>query len=265
MVDSKIEEFLNEGNKLLTLQKESVRISASRGIADLTGNVDKTKFTEWKYKIEDFLSDLHGDNNRYLKRFEENVKNSKVQDVKTGIGILNIMKNNNTNNDDTSSTKFFPNKVKNKKDDYDNLDNVLNNLHKMINKLTIRRESREPLIMNDEYDVQYLLSSLLMLLYEDVRVEESMPSSVKSCNRIDIFIPEISAAIETKYLKDAKNEKKIIAQIKEDIISYQKHPTIKKLYFYIYDSNKNIINPKAYVNDLSGKHNELDVKIIINY
>ena len=81
---------------------------------------------------------------------------------------------------------------------------------------------------------------------------------------IDIFLPEIESAIETKFLRDEKSEKTLIAQIKEDIVSYQQHPKIKKLYFYIYDQNKKIKNPKSYENDLNGNHNEINVKIIIN-
>lgn len=258
MIDIKLKELIDKGNKILDYRRKSVEALSKQGIADLTGNVDNMKFTEWKYSVEDYMLFSYGDKNIYLERFKENVKKPNVSNLKNGLGILNYMESN------SDTIKNLKLKKESNFNSNDILETIMINLEKMVTQLSTRDRKKEPLIMNDEYDIQYLLSSVLKLFFADVRVEESMPSSVKSSNRIDIFLPEIESAIETKFLRDEKSKKTLIAQIKEDIVSYQQHPKIKKLYFYIYDQNKKIKNPKSYENDLNGNHNEINVKIIIN-
>lgn len=47
---------------------------------------------------------------------------------------------------------------------------LLRRFHKIAQELRDRRTDREPLVIRDEYDVQYLLSGLLKLHFDDIRV-----------------------------------------------------------------------------------------------
>jgi REase_DpnII-MboI len=60
------------------------------------------------------------------------------------------------------------------------LRSFLRRFHAVGRQLSIRREGRPTLTLNDEYDVQDLLQSLLILLFDDVRREEWTPSYAAS-------------------------------------------------------------------------------------
>jgi hypothetical protein len=59
--------------------------------------------------------------------------------------------------------------------------------HQVARQLRDRRAGRSPLIIQDEYDVQYLLHALLRIFYNDIRPEETAPSLAGAAARMDIF------------------------------------------------------------------------------
>lgn len=59
-----------------------------------------------------------------------------------------------------------------------------------------RHGGRPTLTVSDEYDVQDLLRSLLVLFFEDVREESSAPEHAGASSRIDFILPAFSVAIE---------------------------------------------------------------------
>jgi DpnII restriction endonuclease len=61
-----------------------------------------------------------------------------------------------------------------------------------------RRSGREPLLIQDEYDVQYIFGALLTTRFDDVRPEDWIPSYAGSASRVDFFLKNESVFFETK-------------------------------------------------------------------
>lgn len=155
--------------------------------------------------------------------------------------------------------------------DYDNnvdydcineLERIFTRFRKVVVQLSRRHDGRETLRINDEYDVQDLLRSILALYYDDVRSEEWTPSYAGTSLRIDFFIPKIKAVIEVKKTRDSMTDKKLSEELIVDIEKYQSHPECEKIYCFVYDPDTILRNPAAIKNDLEKKHSGL-VKVFI--
>jgi hypothetical protein len=58
-----------------------------------------------------------------------------------------------------------------------------------VDRLQNRQRSRNPVCVDDEYDVQDLLHAILKLHFDDVRPEEVTPSYAGSASRVDFYLP----------------------------------------------------------------------------
>lgn len=67
------------------------------------------------------------------------------------------------------------------------LSNLFERFHSVAKQLRHRYDNRPTLDINDEYDVQDLLHSLLKLYFEDIRKEEWTPSYAGGSSRMDFF------------------------------------------------------------------------------
>ncbi|WP_412471574.1 hypothetical protein [Halobacteriovorax sp. RT-1-4] len=111
-----------------------------------------------------------------------------------------------------------------------------------------RGQKRQCFDINDEYDVQDLLYSILSIYFDDVRVEEPLTSFSKGKSRCDLFIPEISTLIEVKTTLK-KSSKDISSDFKNDIPDYLGSGKCKRLILFTYDPNS-IVSNKGAFNDL---------------
>lgn len=159
---------------------------------------------------------------------------------------------------------------KRKKDDKKTQNNSLFHLERLLKRFDIvarqlkqRHEERETLIIEDEYDVQDLLHALLKIYFEDVRPEEYSPSYAGSSSRMDFLLKKDEVVVEAKMASKKLRDKLIGEQLIIDIKKYQSHPNCKILYCLVYDPNSFIKNPVALENDLSGKHDNLYVKVFV--
>lgn len=62
----------------------------------------------------------------------------------------------------------------------------------------------------------------------------------------DILVPEISSAVEYKYIRKGENPEKYIDQIKTDADNYEGDPEYKYFYAVVYYEDKSEINPEAF-------------------
>ena len=117
------------------------------------------------------------------------------------------------------------------------LKEVLSNFSNAIIKITKeRRKEHSPFIINDEYDVQDILYTILKSIFIDLKEEDFSPKVGGKGTRIDFTIPSEKIVIETKMIKKSDtNEHKCIAELKEDYESYYKYPDIEYLVCLIYD------------------------------
>ena len=140
---------------------------------------------------------------------------------------------------------------------------ICSRFHLVAKQLRSRRLGRNTLIVEDEYDTQDLLHSLLHIYFDDIRLEEYTPSYAGSNSRVDFLLKKEKIVIEVKFASQKLREKGIGDQLIIDIKKYQTHPDCKQLYCLVYDPNNKINNPAGLENDLSGNHNKIEVKVLV--
>lgn len=143
------------------------------------------------------------------------------------------------------------------------LNAMLLNFHTVAHQLTQRQRGRPPFLIQDEYDVQDLLHALLRVTFDDVRAEEVVPSYAGSSSRLDFLIKGEGIVIEAKMASEKLRDKQLGEQLIIDIKRYQAHPDCRTLVCLVYDPFKVLKNPAGIRNDLSGKHENLNVRVII--
>lgn len=114
-------------------------------------------------------------------------------------------------------------------------------------------KKRTPLLMKDEYDVQYLLLSLLKPFFDDVRPEEPTPSNAGSSSRMDILLKKEKTVIEIKMTRKTLGNKELKSQLNDDIGDYIGHNDCNHIIYFIYDPLGKIDNQKGFINDLSAQ------------
>lgn len=140
---------------------------------------------------------------------------------------------------------------------------IFSRFHLVARQLRSRYSDRETLSVEDEYDVQDLMHSLLTLFFDDIRNEEWTPSYAGSSSRVDFLLKQESIVIEIKKTRKSIGGKEIGEQLIVDIQRYQAHPDCKTLVCFVYDPEGRIANPQGLENDLNGQHNGLIVEVII--
>jgi hypothetical protein len=135
--------------------------------------------------------------------------------------------------------------------------------HEVAKQLRIRHDHRTTIDIQDEYDVQDLMHALLRIFFEDVRHEEWTPSYAGGAARMDFLLPDEQTVLETKKTRNGLGSKEIGEELIIDIAKYQQHPKCKRLICFVYDPEGRISNPRGLEKDLSKKHGELQVAVLI--
>ena len=131
-------------------------------------------------------------------------------------------------------------------------------------QLERRHQSRETLRIQDEYDVQDLLHTLLRLHFDDVRPEEWTPSFAGAASRMDFFLKKEQVVVECKMARKGLVDKEVGEQLTFDIARYKAHPDCNVLVCLVYDPSHLIKNPIGLQNDLGSlSTGELKVEVII--
>lgn len=127
-----------------------------------------------------------------------------------------------------------------------------------------RYSNRKPLIIQDEYDVQYLLKILLSIYFDDIRPEETSPSYAGASSRMDFLLKAEQIAIETKMTRENLADKELSKQLIQDIAQYQTHHDVNTLVCFVYDPERYIENPSGVIRDLELQSSDkLTVKVMI--
>lgn len=139
----------------------------------------------------------------------------------------------------------------------------LRRLAAALRPLVKRRQDRSGLQIEDEYDVQDAVESMLRSLYNDVRGEERTPSYAGSSSTMDFLLKDEEVAIEVKVTRQGRLEKHVKNELLIDINDYQGHPSVRTLIAVVYDIGGTFRNPAGFENDLTGRHRDLDVKVVV--
>lgn len=146
---------------------------------------------------------------------------------------------------------------------HDILDQLALAFHRVATQLRNRYGSRTTLVINDEYDVQDLLHSLLWIDFRDIRKEEWIPSYAGGASRADLLLKQERIIIEVKKTRKGLGDRDVGDQLIIDIARYKSHPDCKYLYCFVYDPDHRLVNPRGLEADLSKKHEDLPVKVVI--
>lgn len=141
--------------------------------------------------------------------------------------------------------------------------NIFNKFDSVIKQLRKRYNNRPALDIEDEYDVQDLLHSLLRLYFDDIRPEEWNPSYAWSSKKSDFLLKNENIIIEVKMTRKNLKAKELGEQLIIDIANYKNHPNCKVLYCFVYDPSGYINNPRWIEKDLSTDNDDFSVKVFI--
>jgi hypothetical protein len=139
----------------------------------------------------------------------------------------------------------------------------LRRLASALRPLVKRRRGRAGISVSDEYDLQDLVESLLKSLYNDVRPEERTPSYAGASSVMDFLLKDDAIAVEVKVTAKGRLPKQIKNELLVDIHDYQQHPSVRTLIAVVYDLASTFDNPVGFEKDLSGRHGNIDVIVLV--
>ncbi|MBZ9570941.1 hypothetical protein KQY27_05220 [Methanobrevibacter sp. TMH8] len=241
-----IDELIDEGNK--------IKVERS--------NFNAAKFLGWKARTLNYLYETLTPDNQYVKAFEKDVDVRSINGyslLSRGIEILeniskDISKNMIGNDEEIKNIEHNP---------IEDVENIFNKFHELVKIFENRTHNKAPLLIEDEYDVQYLLLPLLRLYFDDIIDEESVPTQGSTRSFIDFFLKDENIAIETKITSPTLRNNALTKQLNDDIGKYSKHPEVKTLMFFIYNPGNHIKNPIGFIKDFTKKERNLDIKTYI--
>lgn len=144
------------------------------------------------------------------------------------------------------------------------IEKICSRFHSVARQLRVRHSNRTTLDIEDEYDVQDLLHSLLRIDFRDIRPEEWTPSYCGSSSRMDFLLKPEKIVIEVKMTRRSLSEKDLVDQLIVDRGRYENHPDCKQLVCFVYDPDGRIGNPVAIVSDLESQSSDLPTRVMIH-
>ncbi|MDC7242093.1 MAG: hypothetical protein PQJ50_17195 [Spirochaetales bacterium] len=210
--------------------------------------IDNPQYTEWKRKSLMFLQG-NFPKHPQTRDFADLVNNDDYDSYESMFAILvafNSIKNT------TNVTDYLG-----------NIERIFESFHRVSNQLKRRYNNRPTLKIDDEYDVQDLLHSLLVLYFDDIRSEDWVPQYAGGRTRVDFLLKNEMAIIETKMVNEHLDDKKIGDQLILDIAHYKSHPDCKSIICFVYDPEFRLYNPNGVEKDLEKLSDDNGVKVKI--
>jgi hypothetical protein len=143
------------------------------------------------------------------------------------------------------------------------IEKIFERFHSVALEMNRRHKDRPSLNIQDEYDVQDLMRSLLTMYFDDVRREEPTPSKAGAHTRMDLLLKREQIVIEAKMTRNGMPQKKIREELIVDKAYYKAHKDCKKLYCFVYDPSEKIRNPRGFEEDLSDVVEEFRTKVFV--
>jgi hypothetical protein len=140
---------------------------------------------------------------------------------------------------------------------------LADSFHRVALRLRNRRSGKDPVSINDEYDVQYVFAALLETRFEDIRPEEPGPSFAGGSSRVDFLLKNESVLVEMKMTRSGLTDKKLGEELIVDIAHYKQRPDCKALVCFVYDPDHRLTNPNGIENDLSKSTDGFNVRVLI--
>jgi len=145
----------------------------------------------------------------------------------------------------------------------DAIERICSRFHVVARRLAEREAARNTFATKNESDVQHLFHALLHLEFDDIRLEESMPSYARKVPRRDFVLPEERLAVVVKKTRKGLGPKKLVAQLTEDIARYETHPDCRSLLCFVYDPDGHIKDARELERDFGAAQSALGVRVVV--
>ncbi len=129
--------------------------------------------------------------------------------------------------------------------------------------MRLRREYRATLEVEDEYDVQDLLHSLLRLEFDEVEIEDWTPTYTQGANRTTFFLAKNTIAVVVKKTRPGLGGREIAEELKVDAERYAAHKDCGTLFCFVYDPEARIGNPRGFEADLTSICDSYTVQVLV--
>lgn len=261
-----LELLINQG---ISIKKGFKKVHTISELSDGSIDYDEQKYERWKESVKIFLSkniDIERANKFYRmpakwpsNDWYENI----CGELAAKTAFLISLKDDIEKNPELWEEFLLKNKTIQKTPSQSEANSSINTVRKICLRFHIvakqlrdhRRENRNTIIIEDEYDVQDLLHALLKIFYDDIRPEEWTPSYAGGSSRMDFLIKNEKIVIEVKKTREGLKGKQIADQLFVDIERYKKsHPGCEYLFCFVYDPENLIQNPIGLEKDINEKH-----------
>ena len=132
----------------------------------------------------------------------------------------------------------------------------LQNLEALTRSLGSRKRDRAPFLVEDEYDLQDLLTGVLRLFDEDTEPEDTTPKMAGTSSRADWIMRTLEIAVEAKFCRSTDSRRKVRDELTTDLSAYSAHPKAKAFLAVVYDPERTIDNPAGFIRDLEEHGNQ---------
>ncbi|HEY4176591.1 MAG TPA: hypothetical protein VGM90_07160 [Kofleriaceae bacterium] len=108
-----------------------------------------------------------------------------------------------------------------------------------------RRSGKQPLVIDDEYDVQDLLHAILRSYFKYTVAEEPLKklANAKS-TRVDFALEDLGVVVEVKYVHGPNDQQRIVTDFAEDVLFYEQWDPLKVFIYVVYRSS-DLQDPEA--------------------
>lgn len=126
-----------------------------------------------------------------------------------------------------------------------------------------RHGGRATLDVKDEYDVQDLLRSLLVIFFDDVREETWAPEYAGASSRMDFALPNFGIAVEVKKSREGMTARTVGEELLVDRDKYAQHPDVSHLVCLVIDHEGRLSNPRGLEKDLSRQASKEGIAVTV--
>jgi len=143
------------------------------------------------------------------------------------------------------------------------LETIFERFPLVVKQLRIRYDNRATLDVQDEYDAQNLLHSLLTIDFDDIRPEEWNPSYAGSSTKSDFLLKDEKIILEVKHTRRGLTTKILKQELIIDKEQYKKNPDCETMYCFVYDPENRIENPRGFEKDFLEESDDFTCKVFI--
>jgi len=143
------------------------------------------------------------------------------------------------------------------------LETIFERFPLVVKQLRNRYDGRPTLDVQDEYDAQNLLHSLLKIDFDDIRPEEWNPSYAGSSTKSDFLLKDEKILIEVKHTRKGLTNIKLKEELIIDKEQYRQNDDCETLYCFVYDPENRIDNPRGFEKDFLEESEDFTCKVII--